>query len=123
MDSFEFEKKRLERGDLTTLLGVYAAEEGITLAPKTNLPPLVQTVQNPGFTVPTYFTSNSSAKGTCVVFRDSFGIALTPFLGYHFRKVGYFWAPGGFETNTIEEMKPSAVVSEIVERNFNYFSK
>jgi alginate O-acetyltransferase complex protein AlgJ len=119
LDSFEFQKEQLKRGDLTTLLGVYAAEEDITLVPKINLPSLVETVQNSKFTVPTYFTSNASAKGTCIVFRDSFGPALKPFLGYHFGKVGYFWAPGGFETNTIEETKPDVVVSEIVERHFN----
>ena len=123
LDSFELKKEKLERGDLTTMLGVYADEDYFALLPKTNLPPLVETVQNPEFRVPTYYTCNTNASGSCVVFRDSFGPNLQPFLGYHFKTVGYFWGPGGFETNIIEKMKPDVVISEIVERHFNYPGK
>jgi alginate O-acetyltransferase complex protein AlgJ len=118
-DSFELEKRPLDQGDLALMLGGYMPETDLELRPKTNLPPLTETVLKPDSITPTTFTSNSRGEGTCLVFRDSFGPALKPFLGYHFKKTGYYWAPGGFETNTIEEIKPTVVISEIVERHFN----
>jgi hypothetical protein len=124
LDSFEFEKEKFTGGDLTILLGgVYGEEDDVALVPKSHFPPLVETVQNPKFAVSTCFTSNYSAEGTCIVFRDSFGPALMPFLGYHFKTVGYFWLPGGFDTNCIDETKPNVVISEIVERHFNNITR
>jgi alginate O-acetyltransferase complex protein AlgJ len=121
--SFELKKEKLERGDLMILLGVYGSEDDLVLVPKTSLPPMVKTVLDPTSVVPTCFTSNARAAGTCIVFRDSFGPALMPFLGYHFKTVGYFWSPGGFDPQTIEETKPDIVISEIVERHFNVTGK
>jgi alginate O-acetyltransferase complex protein AlgJ len=120
LDSFELKKEKFTGGDLTILLGgVYAEEDTFVLAPKPSLPPLVKTLENSDFIASTCYTTNSTAAGTCIVFRDSFGPALMPFLGYHFKTVGYFWAPGGFDTNTVQTSKPDVVISEIVERHFN----
>jgi alginate O-acetyltransferase complex protein AlgJ len=119
LDSFEFKKTPLVRGDLALLLGVYVPEDDLVLTPKTNMPPVVEAVENADYIIPTFYTSNAMAQGSCVVFRDSFGPALIPFLGYHFRTVSYYWSPGGFDTNIIARMKPDAVISEIVERHFN----
>ncbi len=119
LDSFELKTVATEQGDMANMLGVFAHEVDPTLAPKTNLPPLVQTVEHPDYVVQTYFTSNAWAHGSCVVFRDSFGPALKPYLGYHFKTVSYFWVPGGFDTNIIADIKPDVVISEIVERHFN----
>jgi len=123
VDSFEFRKTPVIRGDLATLLGVYIAEDDLVLTPKTNLPPVMETVENSEYTVPTYHTTNLTARGSCVVFRDSFGSALLPFLGYHFKTVDYYWSPGGFDTNIIARVKPDVVISEIVERHFNESDK
>jgi hypothetical protein len=119
LDSFEFTNIPLKRGDLSLLLGVYAQEDEQGLVPGTNLPLLMKTTVNPEFIVPTRYTSNAWAQGTCVLFGDSFSPALQPFLGYHFKTAGYFWAPGGFDTNIIARMNPNVVISEIVERHFN----
>lgn len=119
LDSFDFVKTPLKRGDLSILLGVYAQEDDLGLRPKACLPPLVKTVVHPEFVVPTCYTSNACARGVCVFFGDSFSPALEPFLGYHFKTVGYFWAPDGFNTNIITRMHPDVVISEIVERHFD----
>jgi len=119
LESFEFENRQIGGGDLSVLLGVRAAEEDRTLVPKTNLPVLVQTVRNPKSVVPDCFTDNSHAAGSAAVFRDSFGPAWIPFLGYYFRRTGFYWAPGELDTNIVVRTKPDVVISEIVERHFN----
>jgi len=119
LESFEFKNQQFSGGDLSLLLGVRAAEEDRTLVPKTNLPALVQTIRNPKSTVPDCFTDNSRATGSAAVFRDSFGPAWIPFLGYHFRRTGFYFAPGELDTNIVMRTKPDVVISEIVERHFN----
>jgi alginate O-acetyltransferase complex protein AlgJ len=123
LDSFEFTSEPMKPGDLATMLGVQMTEDEPRLAPKTNLPVLAKIVANPEFLNPTVYTTNASGKGVCVVFGDSFNPALQPFLGYYFKTVGYFWAPGGFDTNIIASMNPDVVISEIVERHFDVAGK
>jgi hypothetical protein len=119
LDSFELKRTDSKGGDLAEMLGVQAAEKNVALVPKPGLPALVETVQNPNFVCPTYFTTNTSAAGKVIVFRDSFGTALIPFLGYHFAEAAYFWNMGDFDVRTIEQTKPTVVISEVVERHFN----
>jgi alginate O-acetyltransferase complex protein AlgJ len=123
LDSFELTKAPMVRGDMATMLGVYIPEDEPQLVPKTNLPPLVKTVPHPEFLEPTAYTTNLFGKGVCVVFGDSFRGAFQPFLGYHFKSVGYFWAPGGFDTNIITGMNADVVISEIVERHIDVLVK
>lgn len=120
LDSFELKRTEAKGGDLAEMLGAMAIEERVQLIPKPELPPLVESVQNPEFVCPTYFTTNSSATGSAVVFRDSFGTALRPFLGYYFAQVGFFWTVGDFDQSTIEAAKPTVVITEIVERHFKH---
>jgi len=122
-DSFELKEDQFEMGDLARMLGVVAAEDDITPLPKTNLPVLVETSPNAKLSYPTYFTSNPNATRKCIVFRDSFGDALKPYLGYYFKQVCYVPGRGDMDASLIEEMKPQVVISEIVERDFNYPSQ
>jgi hypothetical protein len=64
------------------------------------------------------FTKNPVAKGSAVVFGDSFGDYLAPFLGYHFGKVTYT-AQLSLSKKWIEQEKPDVVITEIVEMYFN----
>lgn len=64
------------------------------------------------------FTKNPKAKGSAVVFGDSYGDFLAPFLGYHFGKVTYT-AQLSLSEKWIEQEKPDVVISEMVERYFN----
>ncbi len=64
------------------------------------------------------FTNNPKAKGSAVVFGDSFGDFLIPFLGYHFGKVIYT-AQLPLSEKWIEQEKPDVVISEMFETYFN----
>jgi alginate O-acetyltransferase complex protein AlgJ len=113
LDSFEREHKPAPGGDLANFLGLdtaeIAEENTILLSPKSNLPPL-ETGAN--------FTKNPEAPGSVVVFHDSFGDALKPFLGYSFGKV-IFLRQHEVDAALVEREKPTLVITEIVEREFN----
>jgi hypothetical protein len=113
LDSFEQENKLTPGGDLANMLGLDIAEiiedNAIFFTPKTNLPPL-ETGAN--------FTHNSRAQGSVLVFHDSFGNAMKPFLGYSFGKVVYL-GQHELDAGLIEREKPAIVISEMVEREFN----
>jgi hypothetical protein len=55
-----------------------------------------------------------------VMFRDSFGAQLVPFLAEHFRRIVFCWqnAPA-FDTDLITREKPDIVIQEIVERKLS----
>jgi alginate O-acetyltransferase complex protein AlgJ len=60
-------------------------------------------------------TANPQEKYSAVVFRDSFSSALTPFLGYHFKRMVLIWQrPWDFAV--IEREKPDVVIDETLER-------
>src|SRR5262249_31688450 len=101
------------------LLGVPATDEEVRLVPKPDLPHLIETVQSPDFVCPTYFTTNTSGSGSVMVFRDSFGTALKPFLGYYFAEADFFWTFGNFDRKVVENSKPTVVITELVERHLH----
>ncbi len=113
LDSFELENKLTRGGDLANLLGLDIAEitedNTILLTPKTDLPPLE---------ISESFTKNPQASGNAIVFHDSFGNAMKPFLGYAFGQVNYL-GQHELDAGFIEREKPTIVISEIVEREFN----
>jgi alginate O-acetyltransferase complex protein AlgJ len=113
LDSFEQENKLTRGGDLANLLGLdvneISEDNAILLAPKANLPPLEKGAN---------FTKNSKARGSVIVFHDSFGAAMEPFLGYSFGSVIYI-GQHELDARSVEREKPAIVISEIVEREFN----
>ncbi|MDQ7832117.1 MAG: hypothetical protein RDU30_10310 [Desulfovibrionaceae bacterium] len=71
------------------------------------------------------FERPGSGLPRAVIFRDSFGQDLLPFLSEHFSRVVYQWpfpstaqAPRRFDRELILAEKPDVVVDEIVERYF-----
>ncbi|MBN1765573.1 MAG: hypothetical protein JW860_09975, partial [Sedimentisphaerales bacterium] len=50
-----------------------------------------------------------------VMFRDSFAIALVPFLSQNFSRSAYFWTPR-LITEIVEKEKPDVVITEVTER-------
>jgi len=122
LDSFELEKTAKPGGDLAVLLGLKMTEENaVSLTPNPGLPSLemsaINLAKHPEYRGP-FVTKNSQGKGAALVFCDSFGNALIPFLGCHFGKVTYLRK---YELNAgwIEQEKPDVVLSEMVEREFN----
>jgi hypothetical protein len=51
-----------------------------------------------------------------VMFHDSFGLALQPFLAEHFSKATYVFNPMSFEDSILGREKPGLVIQEITER-------
>jgi|CXWL01.1.fsa_nt_gi hypothetical protein len=54
---------------------------------------------------------------TALVFRDSFGARLIPYLSEHFRHVEYYWQ-NELDYETIERERPDVVIQEFVARHF-----
>jgi hypothetical protein len=122
LDSFELGKTAGPGGDLAIMLGFKTTEENaVSLTPKPGLPALEMSVKDldkhPEYRAPS-FTKNSREKGAALVFCDSFGTALIPFLGCHFGKVTYL-RKSELDEGWIEREKPDVVISEMVERDFN----
>jgi alginate O-acetyltransferase complex protein AlgJ len=125
-EAFEPTRVLEKGGDLVLMLGQNDAEEreGVQLAarPPLQLPQVKEDInifvkQWPKFTDPVY-TENPLGKYNILIFRDSFSGALTPFLGYHFKRAVYIWEYN-WNSQVIEREKPDVVVDEILERFFN----
>ena len=104
------------------MLGLKMTEENaVSLTPKPGLPSLEMRVKDlarhPEFRAPS-FAKNSQEKGVAVVFCDSFGPALMPFLDCCFGKAACL-QKHELDARWIEREKPDVVISEMVEREFN----
>jgi hypothetical protein len=119
LDLFRLTRAPANGQDLANLLAVYAEDEEVTLSPIAGLPLLVETGPRTNLLHTTYYTTNSSAIGSAIVFHDSFAKFLRPFLGYHFKIVVYCDGAADFDENLIEQIHPSLVISEIAERNLS----
>ena len=115
LNSFEVKDKLDRGGDLVDMLGLdgreVTEENAVCLTPKSRLPAL----ETSGT-----ITRNRAGKGGAIVYHDSFGQALKPFLGYHFGSVNYRQ-----QQNLDAELAASGttvVISEMVERKFNVLS-
>jgi hypothetical protein len=113
LESFEQENRPDKGGDLVNMLGLDVTEitedNSILLTPKANLPALEMSAN---------LTKNPKASGSAIVFHDSFGAAMKPFLGYSVGKVIYR-EQHELDTAFIQREKPTIIISEIVEREFN----
>jgi hypothetical protein len=70
----------------------------------------------PQFTQPFATACDDDKLPRAVMFRDSFGINLQPFLSEHFRRILYHWNYV-FEPGIVEREKPDVVIEEWVERS------
>ena len=121
MAAFDLQIATAPGGDLAHFLGLNLAEpNAASLVPKPGLPALdfnTNLVQHPDYVSPCTVT-NPQGTGVLLVFCDSFGNAMMPFLGYGF---GQTISRRQYELDPewIEQEKPAVVISEIVEREFN----
>lgn len=69
----------------------------------------------PEFRFSTAFEVDDPSLPTAVVFHDSFGWELRPFLAEHFRRMDCYWT-SDFFLAPLEEKKPDIVIQVIVER-------
>lgn len=113
-----------QEGDLAQMLGLkdQVSEEVPALvprAPRLARPAPAEARMPPG--VPEWmkpFATECDDEGLprAVMFRDSFGTLLTPFLSEHFRRIVYAWKYP-LDRELIERERPDVVIHEIVERS------
>jgi len=114
-DQFTLREVRGEPGDLASMLAVpdQFSETYLLLDPK---PPLSVIIDRESEEQSPLRTVNpAAAGGRLLMFRDSFGIALMPYLARHFQHAT-FVATDQFERWRVEKERPDVVVSEMVER-------
>jgi alginate O-acetyltransferase complex protein AlgJ len=70
----------------------------------------------PGFTGPFAMEIDDPQLPRAVMFHDSFGSALMPFLSEHFRRIAYVWKYA-LDQDVVEREHPDVVIHELVERN------
>lgn len=68
------------------------------------------------------FSTNPTKKGSIIMFRDSFGNSLVPFVAEEFEE-GYFTRNVPYRIDYVDKSNYDFCVLEIVERNLNVFQK
>jgi hypothetical protein len=122
----EFERKPIVQrgGDLAVCLqeeDQLQEAQQVSLAPRPPLAPLAQLGEVSNSTAPAAtITRNPGGSGKAVVFRDSFGEAWIPFLGYDFHEVTYL-RQAHWNKQVLLTQKPDVVIDEMVERLFNNY--
>lgn len=128
LDAFDVRHSQQPGGDLAIMLAQERSlveADHIALVPR---PPLTQIAakadrslsvrQQQKPTDPAIFVSdNPAARGTAVMFHDSFAVALQPFLAQHFNRVLYVWQHD-WDIAFLEQQKPDVVIDEVAERSF-----
>ncbi len=122
---FEARSVMVPGKDLARLLGLRSVlrEEDLVLVPRE---PRHARVVEPPETRPTdeverIVTTRDGALPRAVVFRDSFGSALVPFLSEHFSRAVYLWQ-SNVDLPTIEAEHPDVVIQEWVGRHIGSVS-
>lgn len=122
-DAFTLTPTPQPGGDLASMLGLMAAlpETELRLVPRQ--PRRARTIEPPtgekGFGVPRMVTvSDAPGLPRAVVYRDSFGSALIPFLAEHFQRMVVLWEYD-VVPQTIREERPQVVIHEWVGRRLH----
>jgi hypothetical protein len=111
-------------GDLAKMLGIadLLPELRLTLVPKNGWHfrhtdeafPIAARCAHPELTIATERANASLPRA--VLFRDSFGAQLIPFLAEHFERILCIW-DRNFDRAIVEHERPGVVIQEIVERS------
>jgi len=123
------QSKKTQGGDLARLLGldrVYAEADDWPAQPL----PLLTTEDGRPLTLSLtdvvypdrYVVLNPAGRSTALVFRDSFGEALVPWVSALFAKTIWIGS-GGFSDGVIQEEKPDFVIEQLVERKLMLLNK
>lgn len=114
-DQFEITRKTTQGGDLAGVLGGkdFFLEDRFDMVPRA---PFVLRVARERHMEPVIRASAPDPdKVRLVMFRDSFGEAMMSYLAEHFEKSLFVWTDQ-FDEQHLLDMKPTLVITEIVER-------
>lgn len=116
---FEARSETVRGKDLAGLLGlrsVLREEDQLLVSRAARRATVVEPAGGqPTDDVPRIVTTREGALPRLVVFRDSFGSALVPFLSEHFSRAVYLWQ-GNVDLSVIEAEHPDVVIQEWVGR-------
>lgn len=106
-------------GDLAKILGLGMVESNAYFVfPKPGILTFTTKMSAPDRPKDPKYTINPQAKGSIVIFQDSFALSWVQFLGFNFNEVTYLWQYD-LDPVWLEREKPDVVVSEMNERFFN----
>lgn len=124
LSAFQISTSDWASGDLARMLGQEDSmreKDHVFVVPRPPLPVLTSPVDTtlliknwvPGDEP--RLSKNPAVGGKLVMFRDSFTINLSQFLGYSFGRIAYIWQQN-WDKRIIESEKPDIVVDEMLER-------
>lgn len=114
-DRFDITTRETIGADLAGVLGIknLYREQRIELVPK---PPLRLLIQREQFNDSRLITAKPDARlPRLVMFRDSFGETVMPFLAEHFSHGVFIWTDQ-FQREDVEEHQPDVVITQMIER-------
>jgi alginate O-acetyltransferase complex protein AlgJ len=122
-DAFDAGDVRQDGLDLARTMGLseVLAEDDLVLAPRR---PRAATIVEPlkpephGIEARLVTELPDASKPRAIVFRDSFGSGLIPFLSEHFRRAVYLWQ-NNLDPKVIAAEHPDVVIQELVGRRFS----
>jgi hypothetical protein len=129
IEDFEVRRRDSAGGDLAAIMGLAETlrEESIELLPlrpRRALPPVP--AWNRLARYPAQLTASrygpwfeqhpDATLPTAVIFHDSFGFNLIPFLSEHFSKIAFYYYNLEFRASFVDEQQPQVVIDEIIER-------
>lgn len=120
--AFRETRELREGGDLAGMLGLKGdfQEEVLGLTPASPVGRLVPWSPEAMAAVRGRCNDAADSTGglgpTAVVFHDSFGLLLRPFLAERFARATYMWNVIGFEQEPILSLRPAFVIQEVTER-------
>ena len=121
LDQFRWTETDPQPGDLSKIMGAnFIREPRTALLPKFNSMSDFESVSYPS--VSASWALNGQEK-TLIMYHDSFGVALQPFLQHHFKQATYILnstAPIASHMDWIETARPDILMIEIVERSLPY---
>ncbi len=117
----DLERRAVARGglDLARMLGLGSTliEDDLQLQPQPGLARVVEPADaEPGLMYPRVVTTGAPTGPRALVFRDSFGSAVIPFLAPHFSRAVFVWQ-NNFDPALVEAERPDVVVQEWVTRH------
>lgn len=117
LEDFEVVQGLEPGGDLARMMGLedLIREEVIHVRPREGLNFTVTEQSERGFSTLRNGSKPEEAGERILMFKDSYSIALVPFLSQHFRNVRYL-STHDFLTAEIDAFKPTFVIHETVER-------
>ena len=120
INDFEIEEKEVPNNDLAQQMGVagkFKEKEMLFENKKTRAKTVFEDCPKAYTLCPLKILEVHDNKlPKMVMFRDSFGVGLIPFIAEHFQRSYFYWGSIPFSNSIIKKEKPNIVIMELTER-------